>query len=141
MNKTIRITNRALWESVQPLSALINERLPRKVSYTCGWNAERVQRETKIIAEERTKIIREYAEKDAKGNPVINEEGIVQFASVEDRLRAEEEIAELMAIEHEAFEYRPVCIDDIPEDAQIPGIVFMQLSWMFEEAPVEAEME
>lgn len=140
MNKTVKITNQDLWDSIQPLGTLINERLPRKVSYTCGWNAERVQRETKIIAEERTKIIREYAEKDAKGNPVINEEGIVQFASVEDRLRAEEEIAELMAIEQD-FVFRPVRIEDIPESTDIPGVIYMQLSWMFEEAPAEAEME
>lgn len=140
MNKVIRITNQQLWDSIQPLGTLLGERLPRKVSYTCGWNADRVQRETKIIADERNKIIREYAEKDAQGQPVADENGAVKFASVEARLKAEAEIAELMAIEHE-FEYRPVCIDDIPESVQIPGIVFMQLGWMFEEAPAEAEME
>lgn len=78
-----KMTNREMQGKVQILSNISNKQLPVKVSYAIAKNINSINKELKIFAEEKMKIIGEYALKDEHGNPKIKENKTYEF--IEDK--------------------------------------------------------
>jgi hypothetical protein len=127
MSKKITLTNKQLMDSIGALQVLMEERIPAKTSYTIDWNADRVERETKLIAKKRMEIFRDHAEWDAKTERPLLVDGQVKWKDE----AGQTEMEELMAIETE-IEYRPISLDSMGNVA-VPPLVFRLLRWMFEE--------
>jgi len=134
MNKQTTLTNYQLMSSLDALQALMMERMPATTSILIDWNAESVEKETKLIAKKQADLFREHAEWDeAADRPVISN-GDVVWKSPEGRAEWEA----LMQMETE-IEFRPVDPNAFGQ-ASAPPMVFRLLKWMFKDESAQEQV-
>lgn len=106
----MKITNRELQSKVQVLNMLSNKQLPVKVSYAIAKNINTIDKELKIVEEEKMKLIREYALKDEHGNAKIENNVYIFPEGKEDECN--KKYNELLDIEVE-LEIRDVNVNEL----------------------------
>lgn len=75
----MKLSNRRLIEDIQTLSALTQKQLPVKISYAIAKNIGKIQSELNIYNKERAKLVDKYAEKDEKGEIVVEKNKQIKF--------------------------------------------------------------
>ncbi|WP_300386703.1 hypothetical protein [Clostridium sp.] len=91
----MKIKNELLVNSVGVLSKLNNEELSVKVSYKLAKNIKEIDKELKLVDEEKQRLINKYAEKDEEGKNKINENGTVNIVDIENWNKDYKELLEI----------------------------------------------
>ncbi len=124
----MKLTNKALLNSISNLRVLSKKQLPVKVSYAIAKNISKIEKELTIYEIERQKLIDKYAKKDNEGKVVADNNGQIKF---KDKENWEKDINELLDIEVE-IEFHKFNIKHL-EGREISPAELIALEHMIEE--------
>ena len=128
----MKLTNRKIVNDANFLGALTQKQLPIKISYAIAKNISKIESELKIYNKEREKLIDKYAEKDDKGENLIDENN--QLKILDEHLQTwNKDINELLDIEVE-IEIHKFKLDDLlNSNIDITAAELMLIDYMIEE--------
>jgi len=99
---------------------ILNKPFPAKIGYWIGRAVDKIQSQNRIYFEAKTRLARQYAQMDDKGNPRINPDGTVIWANQEAGLTFMKELDELQNIEIELNGMNEIEVDlDLLEEKGI----------------------
>lgn len=93
----------------QGLEDLYNKHLPIKLSFSIAKNLKQINEYQDFYEKERLKLIKHYAEKDEKGEPIIDKDGNVKIKNLSSFLSELDELSN----SDQKFEINKVTMDTI----------------------------